>query len=626
MELFSCLRRTLALFVSLILVLLTTHRLAGSSKSSSFLDKLSYSPEGLPRVWLDLAQGFNHVEQNGAITRLPPTSNLQSNSALSSSFPILEDLHGSLETLQARFFAVWLGTWPDSIDWTAAVMGTHISGVLTSLTKTLRYLASHNKPSDEDQVSPNAYILENEVNKYFSQSLAYYFGEDAFAIRMQAYDDMLWVVLGWLESIKFIDLHVDRHRSDTLTPIYASQGSQWYGHQFKPSFAHRARIFFELASQGWDTTLCGGGMIWSPSLSPYKNAITNQLFISASIGMYLHFPGDDNISPFGINKDIIEQTPFQAHDERFLTTARNAYAWLQSVNMTNANGLYVDGFHISGHSGHGPEECDIRNEMVYTYNQGVVLSGLHGLWEGTGNTTYLSDGHRLVRNVISATGWTSDNRIRSPQWQGLGRAGVLEDFCDSRGDCNQDAQGFKGIFFHHLALFCEPLPKEARIPGKTFAARPEERLLHRQSCKEYLPWVSRNAYAALQTRNDDGVFGQWWGHGGDKAMDDYYSENPPRVPDLHDNATDYRNLGTVPLDAVWQKQLTTDEMGFMEAGQGFQGLHGEKEITKSKDSTYEGTLVKDVNDRGRGRTAETQGSGVAVLRALWEFANIHRGE
>jgi hypothetical protein len=29
--------------------------------------------------------------------------------------------------------------------------------------------------------------------------------------------------------------------------------------------------------------------------------------------------------------------------------------------------------------------------------------------------------------------------------------------------------------------------------------------------------------------------------------------------------------------------------------------------------------VRDVNDRGRGRTVETQSSGLAVVRAMWLF-------
>jgi hypothetical protein len=31
----------------------------------------------------------------------------------------------------------------------------------------------------------------------------------------------------------------------------------------------------------------------------------------------------------------------------------------------------------------------------------------------------------------------------------------------------------------------------------------------------------------------------------------------------------------------------------------------------------------DLNDRGRGRTVETQGGGVAVLRAMWEFVHMY---
>jgi hypothetical protein len=30
-------------------------------------------------------------------------------------------------------------------------------------------------------------------------------------------------------------------------------------------------------------------------------------------------------------------------------------------------------------------------------------------------------------------------------------------------------------------------------------------------------------------------------------------------------------------------------------------------------------LTRDLNDRGRGRTVETQSGGVAVVRAMWEF-------
>ncbi|KAF4624432.1 hypothetical protein G7Y89_g13737 [Cudoniella acicularis] len=109
----------------------------------------------------------------------------------------------ALDVLQDDYFATWQGTWPTSIDWTAAVIGTYVSSALTAISKT---------SSSKD--------TENLVNKYFSQLVASYFGQNAFGLRQEAYDDMLWVVLGWLESIKFIDTHSSLHY----------ENDDWLGH------------------------------------------------------------------------------------------------------------------------------------------------------------------------------------------------------------------------------------------------------------------------------------------------------------------------------------------------------------------------------------------------------------
>ncbi|GME46722.1 Glycosyl hydrolase [Neofusicoccum parvum] len=559
----------------------------------------------------------------------------------------LEELHDALETMQSRYFELWLGQWPSAIDWTAAVMATFVSASLLSLTRSLEYvLPGTEHPSVEGQ------RIENEISKYFSQSVAYYFGEDAFSIRMQAYDDMLWVVLGWLENIKFISLHATRH--------YRPSGPAraWYGKQFAPAFAHRAHIFYNIASEGWDTELCNGGMTWNPRLTPYKNAITNQLFISASIGMYLYFPGDENTSPFmqaagGGDGGLPSARP---HDRHFLAAAVDGYNWLRSSNMTNSKGLYVDGFHIHnwGKNGSiGTGKCDERNEMTYTYNQGVLLSGLRGLWEGTGEQWYLEDGHELVRNVIAATGWAEhekrrkgkkhhNNRVdedrddvdtdrkkkkKRRQWKGMGRDGILEEVCDASGTCSQNGQTFKGIFFHHLTLFCEPLPLDPMVPGVTYGASRETAALHRQSCKEYAPWVAHNARMALRTRDEHGRFGMWWG------APIFGAENEEmETPPLPLGAVDYRNNDTLPegrmwmplKDYDWNTKENDDTPSFM----GFDPIAGLFGVKKTWDATSKkGELraeIRDKNDRGRGRTVETQGGGVAVVRALWEFVNMYR--
>ncbi|KAF2840917.1 glycoside hydrolase family 76 protein [Patellaria atrata CBS 101060] len=523
-------------------------------------------------------------------------------------FSPLEELHNALETMQTHYFELWIGTWPGAIDWTAAVMGTYVSASLFSLTRTMDYILPGTTSIDGQRI-------ENEVNKYFSQAVAYYFGENAFSIRTQAYDDMLWVVLGWLENIKFIKLHTTLHYSRGLS----DSDFGWYGKQFRNAFAHRARIFYDITTKGWSTELCGGGMTWNPHLEPYKNAITNELFISAAIGMYLYFPGDDITSPFEASADDdMDLPPAKPHDVKYLRTAIDAYAWLKNSNMTNEKGLYVDGFHIRNYGKNGTigtGKCDVRNEMVYTYNQGVILSGLRSLWEGTGQIFYLEDGHTLVRNVIAATGWHHRSSAeKESQWAGLGRNGIMEEICDPWGSCSQNGQTFKGIFFHHLTLFCEPLPLVAMIPGRTYRASKAEARLHAESCKEYAPWVSYNAQAALKTKDEKGEFGMWWGHRGTRERDVEESLIP-------DGAIDYRNNASFLLDPLWSgSQPFSSQNG----GTTENAKLGARRNPSQASSTSKLKGNWDRNDRGRGRTVETQGGGVSVLRATWELINLYK--
>lgn len=488
----------------------------------------------------------------------------------------LQNLLAALHVMQDKYFVLWMGTWPSSIDWTAAVLGTHVVATLSS------YSAHALNVTDASQPHELSFTpLENTISHFFSHLTTFYFGENAFGLRNQAYDDMLWVVLGWLENVKFQNLHTDLHYSSDAT-----SGNKWYGTQFRDSAAHRARIFYELASAGWDKTLCDGGMIWNPSLAPYKNAITNELFISASIGMYLYFPGDPINAPFLANDQTPGDKEKYPHNPAHLKAAVDAYAWLKNSNMSGLGGLYADGFHISGWrsaSNPGSRKCDVLNTMVYTYNQGVILSGLRGLWLATGSQDYLRDGHELINKVLRATGWP---RTSSRKWAGLGRGGVLEESCDSHVSCSQDGQTFKGIFFHHLAEFCRPLrPHEKRFLAgekrKPKADEDWEKAMqnHLGRCRGYGSWIEHNARAALMTRDEEGKFGMWWG----LPFQQPVSIEAVDSSILPGDAIDYRNNGT------------TD------------------------DTPSTAAVPRDFNDRGRGRTVETQSGGVAVLRALFQW-------
>ncbi|KAL4925567.1 putative glycosyl hydrolase [Aspergillus undulatus] len=557
------------------------------------------------RVLLQDATRHNQVyeHQNQGQDELP-----QSASQLKQT---LRDLISALDVMQDDYFVLWEGTWPSGNDWTRAVHGTHVSATIAALTAStddellgdlLADATSGNAAGGDDIIAQNSLALENLVSYFFGQVTTFYFGENAFALRNQAYDDMLWVTLGWLENIKFQTLHSDLHYEGSQGSTRAG-GRPWHGTQFQTPAAHRVRIFYELASEGWDTTLCGGGMIWSPHLGAYKNAITNELFISASIGMYLYFPGDKIDAPFVEGTSGREAGDGLPHDPYYLEIAQEAYRWLKNSNMTGIFNLYGDGFHIRGYQGPenpGTKICDVLNTMVYTYNQGVVLSGLRGLWLATGEAQYLSDGHELIQNVQRATGWPN---IYDQKWNGLGRAGIIEDTCDSNGDCSQDGQTFKGIFWHHFAEFCRPFrPQEERFL-RTQSYAQNERFQHNYQwhqdiCKTYRPWIERNAEAALVTRNEDGKIGTWWGKRYrviDEQEDRVISHHSP----LPDGATDYRNH---PESAPPYFSTNGTTLALRD---------GAEDVAPEKEPEY--------NDRGRGRTVETQSGGVAVLRALWQW-------
>lgn len=524
--------------------------------------------------------------------------------------PTYTALLDALDVMQSHFFVVSQGTWPEAIDWTAAVMGTQVSATLSAMASYAQLLKSSSSLCLDE-----ARDHENFINRYFTQITSFYFGENAFSLRTQAYDDMLWVVLGWLEAIKFINLHSSLHFSSSH-----DSNATWYASQFIPQYAHRARLFYDLASRGWDTTLCGGGMVWNPYLAPYKNAITNELYIAASISMYLYFPGDSDPSPFLAQTGL---PPAKAHDVRYLDSAVEAYKWLKGSKMRNNHGLYVDGFHIAGWQGgkngsNGTERCDLRDEKVYTYNQGVILSGLKGLWEATGTRGYLEDGHELVRNVIAATGWEDPDTEQQYRWAGLGRGGVMEELCDWSGSCSQNGQTFKGIYFHHLTLFCSPLIRRDWDEDEGGALDDEEtRQLHQKSCDEYGDWIRHNAVAAYITKNQEGEFGEWWGRPARRSPHGDEEEEDLESPDVQ--GTDYRNEG-VPMDEIWRLP-EDDAMYKSDVDEDFGNWERTRRNLRGNDDHVR---LRDINDRGRGRTVETQSGGVAVLRALWRLVESRR--
>ena len=275
----------------------------------------------------------------------------------------------------------------------------------------------------------------------------------------------------------------------------------------------------------------------------------------------------------------------------------------------------------------------------------MLLTGQRGLWAGTGTASYLDDGHRLIQNVIAASGWdlAKDQPIDDlsklkpgdlPPWRGLGRGGVLEDQCDASSTCSQDSQTFKGIFFNHFTAFCAPLSSTQTVFAEASDSRPflEAKAAHDTSCGKYTAWVRYNADAAMATRDKDGVFGMWWGAGVFPTAS--ASRSNDGVPHDAPNSTDYRNYG-LPEDGIWAAS-GSDEV-WKPSGVVAVRAFAEYEMDPAQKPVgrlnHWGPLLPkasgpvgreerrqtstDPNSRGRGRTVETQHGGLAVLRALW---------
>jgi hypothetical protein len=540
--------------------------------------------------------------------KAPPIA-LVDHSAISNS---LHDLRYALSTMQVQYFSLWLGKWSSAIDWTSAVLNTLVFSTLCSFSRSIDY----GKATTGDGSGIKAQMEEDEINMYFGQTTAAYYGEEAFSIRYQAYDDILWLVLEWLESIKFIELHSITHQTSD-----DKKRARWHAQQFVPAFSHRARVFYELAEKGWDWHLCSGGLTWNPRLLPYKNTITNSLFVSASISMYLRFPGDENCSPVLSTQDNTacddnEGSNRGRFNPLYRQAAINGYDWLKNVGLLNSQGLYTDGFHIRDYrTNRSATVCNERNEMVYTYNQGVVLSGLRDLWIATSNRTYLFDGYELVQNIIRATGYRENHKVgvqdvlEANKWHRLGSNGILTELCDPAGTCNQDGQTFKGIFFHHLTAFCEPLPQTPDMPGRTYGASEEEAILnHRNNCASYTTWVVHNAKAALQTRDRHGRFGMWWGASHKSGFAARSLVQP--------GAVDYRNYPALRSSLDIHPVIDPDDPLYIELPPQY-----DQQQYRAAPMGDDG----DLNDRGRGRTVETQGSGLAVVRAMYEFQQLAKG-
>jgi hypothetical protein len=90
---------------------------------------------------------------------------------------VLEDALSALSALQDHFFQPDYATWPSAIDWTAAVAGTVIAGMLTTLSKAIDTV---------DLAGIKDWkVKENIISTFYAQLVGSYFGQDVLSLRGQ---------------------------------------------------------------------------------------------------------------------------------------------------------------------------------------------------------------------------------------------------------------------------------------------------------------------------------------------------------------------------------------------------------------------------------------------------------
>ena len=237
------------------------------------------------------------------------------------------------------------------------------------------------------------------------------------------YDDEGWWALAWIAAY---DLTGDEKFLAAANNIFADMAGAW--------------------DDFW-----GGGIYWgkcdgSPDRAGavavphgwkggYKNAIANELFITVAAALGLRYRGRNLAG---------------ADQAGYLNWAVRGWEWFSSpppagIAMINEVGLVND----------SPDAQGVNNntESIWSYNQGVILSGLRDLSELAGDETYLSRAEKIADAFIETPCSASARPSRS---------GVIDGILHEHDDCRPDGGArpdvpsvdstlFKGIFVRNLA-------------------------------------------------------------------------------------------------------------------------------------------------------------------------------
>lgn len=203
------------------------------------------------------------------------------------------------------------------------------------------------------------------------------------------YDDELWWVLAWIQ-------------------VYDVTNDEKY--------LDKAAAIFEDSKNAWGATPCGG--LWYVLLQSYNKSI---LTLSRWDKAHTQIGAVENELYLSAAAKLANRRPNTPSGGYYFNEALKAYEWFISSGLINSDNVINNGLNIA--------TCQNDGSYVFSYNQGILLSGLAELTWSTGDSKY----NDLANTIALAAMKNLTNA-----------AGILTDPCD-RG-CNSDTEQFKGVF------------------------------------------------------------------------------------------------------------------------------------------------------------------------------------
>jgi len=125
-----------------------------------------------------------------------------------------------------------------------------------------------------------------------------------------------------------------------------------------------------------------------------------------------------------------------------LDNAVNTWNWLSNSGMRNSAGLWNDGL---------TDSCTNNGQETWTYNQGVIASGLGALYSATGNSSLLTQAEITLDATVV-------NKVQGD---------ILRESCDDAASggsvCDADQQLFKGLWMKHVQYYLDSAADASRI-------------------------------------------------------------------------------------------------------------------------------------------------------------------